>query len=357
MKKYELLLRELEKEIENCLNQGTLHFPTEKELCTRYNMSRQTIRKALGLLSDRGLLRRRQGSGIFLTGLKPHPMDNQIVVMLASPEEYIFPGIYAALNRSLTGQGFSLRLLENGGDFMRERKNLETLLQSPPRALLAEGFSALPNPNASLYDALSAAGTSLLFLFSKSPNIRGQHCLHEDNAGGAAMLVRNLYEHGHRRIRGIFRSDTQQGMERCYGFLCALRDYGLPFGREETLLLDGSSWNLLFDPKEKKTSRQLLERFLSSCTALVCYNDSLAYEIVRIAAALSISVPEDLSLVSFDASYLRESGPVIISSLAHKATPLPEAAAERISVLLRHQACSDQDLGWQLQPGNSVAWV
>lgn len=357
MKKYELLLKELEKEIEDCLARGTQHFPTEQALCQRFGMSRQTVRKALGLLADRGLLRRRQGSGIFLTGLRPHPTDNQIVVMLASPEKYIFPGIYGALNRTLSGKGFALRLLENGGDFMRERKNLEGLLQAPPRALLTEGFSALPSPNAPLYDALSAAGTSLLFLFAKSPNVRGQHCLHEDNAGGAAMLVRALYEHGHRRIRGIFRTDTQQGMERCYGFLCALRDYGLPFGQETTLQLTGRSWDLLFDPHEKKTRRQLLERFLSSCTALVCYNDRLAYEILHIAAELSISVPEELSLVSFDASYLRESGPVIISSLAHKPETLPEAAAQRITSLLSRQNCSDQDLGWQLQPGNSVAWL
>ena len=227
MKKYELLLKELEREIESCLDRGTLHFPTEKELCQHYGMSRQTVRKAIALLTDRGLLRSRQGSGIFLTGLKPRPTDNQVSVMLASPDEYIFPGIYGALNRSLSGRGFTLRLLENRGDFMRERAHLEDMLKTPPRALLTEGFSTLPSPNAPLYDALSAAGTSLLFLFAKSPNIRGQHCLHEDNAGGAAMLVRSLYEHGHRRIRGIFRTDTQQGMERCYGFLCALRDYGL----------------------------------------------------------------------------------------------------------------------------------
>lgn len=354
MKKYELLLKELEREIESCLDRGTLHFPTEKELCQHYGMSRQTVRKAVALLTERGLLRSRQGSGIFLTGLKPRPTDNQVSVMLASPDEYIFPGIYGALNRSLSGRGFTLRLLENRGDFMRERAHLEDMLKTPPRALLTEGFSALPSPNAPLYDALSAAGTSLLFLFAKSPNIRGQHCLHEDNAGGAAMLVRNLYEHGHRRIRGIFRTDTQQGMERCYGFLCALRDYGLPFGQAETLQLTGRSWDLFFDPREKKTSRQLLERFLSSCTGLVCYNDRLAYEILRIASEMGISVPEELSLVSFDASYLRESGPIIISSLAHKPETLPEAAAERIAALLNHQACSDRDLGWQLQPGNSV---
>lgn len=355
MKKYEILLKELEKEIESCLDSGTLHFPTEQELCRRFGMSRQTVRKAIALLTDRGLLRSRQGSGIFLTGLHPRPTDNQITVMLASPDEYIFPGIYSALHHSLSDKGFTLRLLENGGDFMQERAHLEAMLKTPPRALLTEGFSALPNPNASLYDALSAAGASLLFLFAKNPNIRGQHCLHEDNVGGAAMLVRSLYEHGHRRIRGIFRTDTQQGMERCYGFLCALRDYGLPFGPEETLQLTGRSWELLFDPNEKKTSRQLLERFLSPCTGLVCYNDRLAYEILHIASALSISVPEELSLVSFDASYLRESGPVIISSLAHKPESLPEAAARRITALLSRQTCDDQDLGWQLQPGNSVA--
>jgi len=46
--------------------------PTESDLCEEFKISRHTAREALRLLSDAGLIQRRQGSGSRVLAVKPH---------------------------------------------------------------------------------------------------------------------------------------------------------------------------------------------------------------------------------------------------------------------------------------------
>lgn len=63
MKKYEKIFQKLEAEINQGNYQVNDYLPTEEELAHQFAVSRDTIRKALKLLAQHGLIRKRQGSG------------------------------------------------------------------------------------------------------------------------------------------------------------------------------------------------------------------------------------------------------------------------------------------------------
>ncbi|KXT77951.1 trehalose operon repressor [Streptococcus sp. DD13] len=63
MKKYQHLLRQLKEKIQNDIYPVGSFLPSEHDLMEEYHYSRDTIRKALSLLQEEGLIRKVQGQG------------------------------------------------------------------------------------------------------------------------------------------------------------------------------------------------------------------------------------------------------------------------------------------------------
>ncbi|PPA70260.1 trehalose operon repressor [Jeotgalibacillus proteolyticus] len=61
--KYLNIFQELSKDIENGVYESNTLLPSEHELCERFSTSRETIRKALTLLSQNGFIQKMQGKG------------------------------------------------------------------------------------------------------------------------------------------------------------------------------------------------------------------------------------------------------------------------------------------------------
>ena len=152
MSKYETLSERLTEQIAQNLQRGITALPTEAELAGQHQVSRQTVRAALALLRDRGLIESRQGSGSYATGLSPDVWQNNIPILIASSQEYIYPHLLSDIRSALTSQGYQLRVYTTDNDTSIEREHLLTLLTDPPRGLIVEGSkSTLPTPNADLY--------------------------------------------------------------------------------------------------------------------------------------------------------------------------------------------------------------
>ena len=81
--KYQLIAKELEVMLLSGKGGGKL--PTEVELCQQYGCSRQTVRSALSVLQEKGLIVRRQGSGSYPIRL-PHKSSRQMVMLLKEQE-------------------------------------------------------------------------------------------------------------------------------------------------------------------------------------------------------------------------------------------------------------------------------
>ncbi|OON87678.1 hypothetical protein BXO88_03135 [Oribacterium sp. C9] len=354
IRKSEQLKKHLLMEIEQMLKEKKHTLDTEQKLMMRYGVSRQTVRKVIKELISEGYLSSRQGSGTYLTGKSPNDRENVVEILLATPDDYIFPELIAALRQKLGGLGFRVSLTENMADFYSERKILESFLDNPPRAIISECFSSLQNPNLDLYTKLQRSGTTLLFLYGLYPNFPAWSVVKDDNYHGAYELVQKLSSRGHRSFAGIFLSDTVQGLERYQGYIDALRDMDMDFSRSHILMLNKQDLKDLLDPALQLKLQNFTRDVLYEATALVCFNDEIAYRLLPILTRLHINVPEDLSIVSFDDSYLSLIEQIHITSLAHEKHSFSDAVTASLTRLLSDPSSDTIIVPWILTEGTSV---
>ena len=351
--KYLLLADRLREELSRGGGQAGYKLPTEQELSRQYQLSRQTVRHALRLLEEEGLIRRRQGSGSYATGLLPGEPPQQIAVVTSFLNDYIFPAILHDATDVFSRQGYSTAVYATENRVGAEREILLRLLEEPVSGLLVEGSkTALPTPNADLYQRLRQAGTPAVFLHGAYAELGRVPCVADDNYGGGYQLARHLSAGGHREIAGIFKSDDVQGPQRYHGAVSALRDAGLSIRDGRFAWYDTEDRRRLLEEKDARMLTDFLQKRLGDATAVICYNDEIAYHLIQALLAAGRRVPEEVAVVSFDNSYLSQLGPVPITSLSHRSR-MGRVAAEQIIGLLRGEPAHSKFLEWELVVRNS----
>ena len=255
----------------------------------------------------------------------------------------------------LTKEGYSLSIYISHNRIDYERLVLQSLINEPPRGLIAEpSRSALPTPNFDLYEKLSAIGTHIVFFHGYYSNLPPALYVKDDNYNGGFLLGQYLLEQRHRKVAGIFQLDTIQGQERHLGFVRAMMD------AERYVNDDSICWFTTQDLclLEKKQDTRFLVDFihqkLESCSAVICHNDEIAYWLIKELSYMNIQVPDDISVVSFDNSYLSELSTPRLTSLTHEPHEMASAAVSLLLKKMQGQNVSSMQIPWQLVKRNSV---
>ena len=330
--KYQSIADSLRQEIETGVYSSKQLLPTEHLLCQRFQISRQTVRRALSVLEDEGLITRRQGSGSHLRErTEPGGLLNcTVAVVTTYINDYIFPGILRGMETVLTANSSAPLLFATQNQVSAERKILQTLLtiKGLDGVLIEGSKTALPNPNLDLYQKLISGTPSVL----------------ADNYGGGRMLVDYLHQKGHQNIAGIFKNDDMQGTLRYAGYIEALRDLGLALEDRQICWYNT-------EMRESFLSESFLNATLDGfggCSAIVCYNDEVAIRIVSHLKKRGVHVPQEMAVVSFDNSQYSELAPVRITSLSHGTQNLGELAADLMLRQLRGETCQSVVVPWVL---------
>lgn len=346
--KYRALADRLREELIRNSGQKGYKLPTEQELTQQYQLSRQTVRHALQLLEEEGLIQRRQGSGSYTTGLLPGGLPRQIAVVTSFLDDYIFPAILHDASEVFSRQGYSTAVYSTGNQVSTEREILLRLLEQPVSGLLVEGSkTALPTPNEDLYQRLRQAGTPMVFLHGAYSALDHIPCVADDNYGGGYRLARYLTGRGHREIAGIFKSDDIQGPQRYHGAVSAIRDAGILIRDSRFTWYDTEDRRRLLEEQDDRLLTAFLQKRLEGASAVICYNDEIAFHLIRVLLAAGRRVPEEVAVVSFDNSYLSQISPVPITSLSHRSR-MGRVAAEQITNLLRGEPAQSKNLEWEL---------
>lgn len=103
--KYEELVQTLRQTLPRWYADGQRKLPSEQELSAQFSVSRQTLRQALAVLEQDGLIEKRRGSGSFLRPAAGN-QERRIAVVATSLSDYIFPSLLKDIQSCLAAQGF-----------------------------------------------------------------------------------------------------------------------------------------------------------------------------------------------------------------------------------------------------------
>lgn len=327
--KYQALINYIQEEIEAGRLRSGDKLPSENELSVKFQISRQTVRKAFAVLEEAGTLRRVKGSGTYLSFCPWENAEgrNHIALITTYVDSYIFPKTIQGIENALFESGYCVQISFTNNTLEREKSILEDLISRDDVAgIIVEGTkSGLPNPNIPLYRQLISRRLPLLFINTYYPELDVPHVSLND-VDAARLAVNYLIEKGHRDIGAILKLDDGQGRLRYLGYLGAMEAAGYPVTDSRMVWIDTD---------EAKQLGYCLDKILNrveSCSALFCYNDQIAFQLIKMLSARGIRVPEEVSVISIDDSDLALHSEVPITSLPH---PKEKLGAKAVELLLK----------------------
>lgn len=193
-------------------------------------------------------------------------------------------------------EGLVLLLVNTSGDAQLERTSIEMLLQRQVDGVL---YAAMYHHSVRLPESLGSTPTVLLDARADDPAIP---FVVPDEVQGGYTAVRELTDHGHRRIGVTVQTvDIPARRGRLEGYRKALAEVGVAYDPSlvaaEAVAVIGTAAGDV-DAGYRAARRLLTAR--QRPTALFCFNDAMAAGAYRAAAELGLSIPADLSVMGFD---------------------------------------------------------
>lgn len=295
---------------------------SENELVKIFGVSRHTIRQAVGDLVHEGWLYREQGAGTFCSnkviqnqpkGEKSPINGKNIGVITTYISDYIFPLIIKGIESYLTEKGYSLTFACTDNDVEKEKQCLQSMLSRNIDGLIIEPTkSSGYNPNINFYLELEQNNIPYLMINQYYSQLIPPHIIVNDKKGGF-IATDHLIKLGHEKIIGIFKTDDLQGVYRMQGFIQAFRENNITLFPEMIITYSTEEQDNILMEKVKK----ILSLSETMPTGIICYNDQIALSLLNILRDLQIRVPEDISMVGYDDSYLAEASEVKLTSVIH----------------------------------------
>lgn len=317
---------------------------SENELSEMFGLSRQTVRHAIGILEEEGLVERIRGSGTYVGSRRGtiRKKTMNIAVISTYVDGYIFPPTLQGIVQTLSAAGYMTQIAFTNNRVENERRILEGILEKDnvDGVIVEATKSALPNPNLEYYRELQKRQIALLFFNCKYPELDAPIVALDDQKV-AEVAVDYLLEQGHRKIGGIFKADDGQGRLRYVGYINALLKAGISVDDRKILWIDTE------DQKDLKNIRGSVLRRLTDCTGVFCYNDEVAFGLIEMLQKEGFRVPGQLSVVSVDASDLSLLSEPRITSIPYPMEELGQKAAENMLHLIEE---ADYDGNYLYRP-------
>lgn len=300
------------------------NIPTEKALSGEFDVARGTVRQALQKLEAEGYLRREQGRGTFVQLSKPsngHKIASsarRLAFVVPYVRDSSVPTILIGFQQVAEQAGYVVIFNHVNNDLTQQEQVINRLVRDD-----VAGIALYPVDSEHIppIDRIAPTGFPIVLIDRYLKGLSTDYVA-SDHFGGALRAVHYLLDQGYTQV-GFVRwlSPATSVEHRLIGYLQALRERDIPYDDSLVCYVEG------YPTVDLST----LRAYLSSPnrpSAVFAANDQIAIALYRAAAAVGLSVPEDLAIVGFDNLDISEHLDPPLTTMAQPFLKIGQTAAE-----------------------------
>ena len=294
---------------------------SESEMLQYYGVGRMTIRSALTELVAEGCLKKEQGLGSFCIAYPQRTRRLNIDVLINGNDIFFIPYVLKGISRVLEENSCNLLL--------HDTKDSDEQIKTVLRDILVKGTDGVilqPSTVESKHDnelleilaQFAAAGIPIVTICGLIPdgNILSL-CI--DDYYGAKVATNYLLDCGHKRILGLFSEDRTGTRLRQAGF------------HDTVAEADVTAFEITDADYQDELLRLVREE---NITAVMCCNDRLAADSLRLIVENGYRVPEDVSVTGYNNTELSLSTTPQLTTVVHPKDHMGSDAARMLLLLI-----------------------
>lgn len=314
-KKFNYVYDDLKTKIKGYTLPPESKLPSESDLMLQYGITRYTARKALSQLESDGLIYKYQGKGCFV---RPQtiPMSyatnsRQILLIASRAEHFYFLKSINGIEQALQDAGYTLTIkLSNYNPAIEASLLKEAFQNDYAGILLFPSDSAYIYTNQFLYRYIQSNHIPCITLGNVLPFVKIPSVITDDYLGGK-IAGEYLISHGHTSFVSLMNKEEYSGCMRYAGFIEAINYSQVPASFESVIWFGHDEKESIF---QSPNNTHILE-LAKKTTSFFCFNDSAAVNLYQLLTASGYRIPDDISIIGYDDSYLCETNPVALTSL------------------------------------------
>jgi len=297
--------------------------PSETEMIRQYNLGRLTIREALSILANEGLIEKQHGKGTFCK-TNVMPAKYKIDVLLNLTDIYFIPHYLQSICSVLEQNNARVIL----SDTQNDSHNICNLLEK----ILAEGTDGIliqPSPDAlcppeelvQCFQKLITAGIPYIMIDSSYAKVPQSYAVMDEFHAGV-LAAKHFTELGHTNLSMIVLKDYADSELRMKGFAASLGN--------QPYRIDYSA--------DLYSSIAAMLKMRPHITGIFCHNDEISKECYEILGNLSVSIPGQISIISVDDTVIASTLTPSLTSIVHPKGLLGKASAQALIDIISGEA-------------------